>query len=431
MNTDTHSLVRSLSISNLRSTSPVPDEFDLINKDSLRAINVAEGLRRSKKQSSITLSSSLSPRNLNDHPLTLIHPSVNTTSTPLSASVTTRVQHALNLRSQMSPGTSINHPTIVSSLAASGSNAFRIVAESTEAVSSEPSASKRLAKLLQSLHSESESLLFDFDLGKDRTSTVQIDDMGKYKDVIDNVLGVVPSTKRRIPPPRRPLSPVPKLPSLLLPSSSPPILSSVFESAIQAEYPFPLNKDELSPNLKRMTPSKLSSTLDSVSSMTEFYGSGIKLFSGNTVDALVQSIGSTHNILLDKLNTSNTKAKRVPPPPPPPPTPLSSSSSFLSSSSQQYSLNSESVSKEYSSSGVHGYLTGNVNPISNFEPLSKEEIDLIEKAALKAAEDEERRKLIEDLSTRNASERTTAKENLKRLHKLNAKSAMICRIPYL
>jgi len=64
-------------------------------------------------------------------------------------------------------------------------------------------------------------------------------------------------------------------------------------------------------------------------------------------------------------------------------------------------------------------------------PLTQDEITLIEKAAIIAAEDEDRKKEIDELSTKNATERSSTKENLKRLHKLNALAVTQIRVPFM
>jgi len=460
----------------MRSVSPMSDEFDLINKDSLRVLSVGKD-RTSKLSTTISLSFPNQPLATNGthcgrHNVTSVsaspssplppHSTLSYSYTPrvsssiISSNVKTRVQHALNLRSQMitpvlndqkhidssiDNGAS-NHPTIVSALALSGANAFRI-AEEGASVSHQSDAlrvpaSKRLANLLALLHSDSadgckSDLIADtlqpfFSKGADNGST----GTEERKDLIDQVLSeasksstIEGTVKKRSLPPRRPLSPAPRLHSAPLTTKS-----TVFESAIQAEYPYPLDYNNITPSssikssstLKKLeSPSSLSSA--SSDKLIGFLGSGINLVSGNSVDILIQSIGSTHEIVRDKVptvtvDTSSPKVKvRRPPPPPPSP---SSSSSFA-----QYS-------NKIDNNGVEGYLTGcNSSSQVKFDPLTQEEINKIENAAATAAEDEERKKVIDELSTRNAAERSVTKDSLKKLHKLNAMAVTNLRVPFI
>ena len=454
---NTFDLIRTISLSNLRSISPMSDEFELVNKDSLRAINVGRGdnLRRSTS-STTSLCSPIQPLASGTSERRTTHtsssPAAISSSTPysnanapLSASVINRVQHALNLRLQMitpvlSDMNKINgskerstsaYPTIVSTLSLSGANAFLIAGEGDSVSKSDAvqiPASERLSNLLASLHSESlqRSTVKEEEEDNPRLSSISSGSVGsniiqEREELIDRVLSLSPSSlsacslKKRNPPPRRPLSPAPRLPSPPLPL---PSLSTAFESAIQAEYPYPLNIETSSTSNKQIN---TTNRLVSPSAIKETGGfrSTIDLISGNAVGTLIQSIGSTHNVVLDRaaalsINSSScspaVKIRRAPPPPP---------------------LSHPQAGDRFAQlSSVYSYLSGNESPMTS-DQLTQDDITLIEKAAIIAAEDEERKKEIDELSTKNATERSSTKENLKRLHRLNALAVSQIRVPFM
>jgi len=444
------------------------DEFELVNKDSLRAINVGRGDNSRLSTSSTSscspisqpLASGASERRTTH---TSSSPAAISSSTPYSnanapLSVTNRVQHALNLRLQMitpvlSDMNKINgskerstssYPTIVSTLAMSGANAFLIAGEGDSVSKSDalqlPS-SERLANLLASLHSESLQRSTEKEEDNPRLSSTSSGSGGsniiqEREELIDRVLSLSTSSlsassmKKRNPPPRRPVSPAPRLPSPPQPFP-PPSLSAAFESAIQAEYPYPLNIETVSTSNKKVSttnrlvsPSVVASK-GSSDKDTEGFRSTIDLISGNAIGSLIHSIGSTHSVVLDRaaalsINSSTcssaVKIRRAPPPPP---------NSHLHSQAEDCF---EKISSKIDS--VYSYLTGNESPMTS-NPLTQDEITLIEKAAIIATEDEDRKKEIDELSTKNATERSSTKENLKRLHKLNALAVTQIRVPFM
>jgi len=468
---NTFDLIRTISISNLRSVSPMFDEFELVNKDSLRAINVGRGDNSRLSTSSTSscspisqpLASGASERRTTH--MSSSSPAAISSSTPysnanapLSVSVTNRVQHALNLRLQMitpvlSDMNKINgskerststYPTIVGTLSMSGANAFLIAGEGDSVSKSDAlqlPASERLANLLASLHSESLQRSTIEDEDNPRLSSTSSGSGGsniiqEREELIDRVLSLSTSSlsassmKKRNPPPRRPVSPAPRLPSPPQPLP-PPSLSAAFESAIQAEYPYPLNIETFSTSNKQVSttnrlvsPSVVASK-GSSDKDTEGFRSTIDLISGNAIGSLIQSIGSTHSVVLDRaaalsFNSSTcspaVKIRRAPPPPP---------NSHLHSQAGDCF---ENISSKIDS--VYSYLTGNESPMTS-NPLTQDEITVIEKAAIIAAEDEDRKKEIDELSTKNATERSSTKENLKRLHKLNALAVSQIRVPFM